>query len=390
MGNDTYLTLELSGTAAGGVDYWTLPTEVAIPAGQTTAILMVTPISDLVTEGTETVRVTITASDNVCVYVGSPNTASISIAEANTTLATALDGSNLTWVTGGSAAWSGFCSATHDGVDAAQSGLIFDNQESWLQTSVNGPGTLTFWWKVSSEMDFDWLRFHIDGILQQQISGEVNWQHRSFSLPQGSHTLIWRYVKDSSWPGGQDRAWVDQVSFTSASGAPVIVSPPANQVAWKGANVTLSAIALGAAPLDQHWFFNETNAIPYATNATRVLNNISPAQAGSYRFTVSNASGTATSPVATVTVTNNNPVNQVLIFSDSLVLSPFEPALANLGKNISTFHVGSLFQLGRERCQSRKHPRYRGCAAGHLHVQQSGRFHQRRRPGSDSGLQPRQ
>jgi hypothetical protein len=93
----------------------------------------------------------------------------------------------------------------------------------------------------------------------------------------------------------------------------------------------------------QRWFFNDTNAIPDATNATLVLNNISAGQAGNYRLAVSNALGTATSMGATVTVTNNRPVNQVLIFSDSLVASPFEPALANLGKAFQLFTEEAAF-----------------------------------------------
>lgn len=343
VGDPTHLTLQITGTAVNGTDYQTLPTQVTIPAGQTSATLTVMPIQDGVTESAETLTVRITASDNKCVYIGSPDTATISIVEANTALATALDDPNLAWITGGNAPWSGLSSTTHDGVDAAESGFVFDSQESWLQTSVTGPGTLTFWWKVSSEKDFDWLRFHIDGILQQQISSEINWQQRSFQIPQGSHTLRWRYVKDSNSPSGQDRAWLDQVSFTSPSGAPLIVVQPANQIAWKGANVTLNAVALGAGPLTQQWFFNATNIIENATNALLVFDNISSSRAGQYHLVVSNALGSAASSSATVTVTNNNPVTRVLLFSDSLVASPFEPALTNLGQTFQRFSAEATF-----------------------------------------------
>ncbi len=41
--------------------------------------------------------------------------------------------------------------ASHDGVDAARTGPLLDGQVTWLQTTVNGPGTLSFWWNVSSE-----------------------------------------------------------------------------------------------------------------------------------------------------------------------------------------------------------------------------------------------
>src|SRR5512136_2199338 len=39
VGNDTRLTLQISGTASNGVDYQTLPASVTIPAGQTNAAL---------------------------------------------------------------------------------------------------------------------------------------------------------------------------------------------------------------------------------------------------------------------------------------------------------------------------------------------------------------
>ena len=92
-----------------------------------------------------------------------------------------------------------------------------------MQTTVtNGPGTLTFWWSVSSELGYDYLEFYLDGILQNgRISGEVSWNQQTFNIAAGSHSLRWRYVKDVGVSSGQDRGWVDQVSF-----APVAVQPP--------------------------------------------------------------------------------------------------------------------------------------------------------------------
>ncbi len=165
------------------------------------------------------------------VVVASP-VAGINFRIAPVSLAEAVDATNLVWTTGGSAPWFGESRVTHDGVDAAQSGPITHSQEAWLEATVSGPGTLTFWWKVSCEAGFDWLRFHLDGVLQGQISGEVNWQAQSFSIAMGIHTLRWRYVKDVSDSAGQDCGWVDQVIFTSATGGPSIAAHPASQVVW--------------------------------------------------------------------------------------------------------------------------------------------------------------
>jgi len=122
---------------------------------------------------------------------------------------------DLSLSTGGNSAWFAQTAVTHDGVGAAQSGAITDEQESWLETPVIGPGTLTFWWKVSSEPDYDFLEFYLDGVLQPgAISGEVPWEQQTCDIPAGPHTLRWRYSKDISDSAGQDAAWLDEVNFT--------------------------------------------------------------------------------------------------------------------------------------------------------------------------------
>ncbi|MEO5716896.1 MAG: leucine-rich repeat protein [Luteolibacter sp.] len=129
-------------------------------------------------------------------------------------LATVLDAPGLTWSTGGSATWIDETSVTHDGVDAAQNGDIGDSGQSWMETTITGPGTLTYWWKVSSEDDCDFLTLSIDGVpVSDGISGEVNWSQVNQAIQVGGHTVRWRYSKDSSVSDGSDTGWVDQVSF---------------------------------------------------------------------------------------------------------------------------------------------------------------------------------
>jgi hypothetical protein len=131
-------------------------------------------------------------------------------------LAETLD-TDLSFTTGGSTNW--FYQSTtsfYDG-DAAQSGDISYNQESWMQTSVTGPTMVTFYWKVSSEVGCDFLEFYVDGSPQDQISGSVDWQQKSNVITKsGSHTLEWRYVKDKGIDSGSDCGWVDKVEWVSA------------------------------------------------------------------------------------------------------------------------------------------------------------------------------
>jgi uncharacterized repeat protein (TIGR03803 family) len=138
------------------------------------------------------------------------------------TLAEALDATNLVWTTGGDADWFGQIWTSHDGVDAGRSGTLIDWQMSWMETTVTGPGTLTFWWKVSSEDDYDALSFLVNDAPTAAISGEVDWQQKTFSLGAGSQTLSWVYDKDFNVSLGADCGWVDQVSFVPAAAAPVM------------------------------------------------------------------------------------------------------------------------------------------------------------------------
>jgi hypothetical protein len=148
------------------------------------------------------------------------------------TLAEAVDLPSRPWTTGGNRPWLPQTGTTHDGIDAAQSGAIGHSQESWLQTTVVGPGTLTFWWRVSSEPSNDRLRFLINGTQQTQITGEVPWQLRTFQLGNGTQTLRWRYTKNSSTVRGQDRGWLDEVRFVAAGGSNAVDLIALNSV-WK-------------------------------------------------------------------------------------------------------------------------------------------------------------
>ena len=133
------------------------------------------------------------------------------------TLATALDAVNLVWETSGAAAWFGQTDETFDNLHAARSGLIGHSQFTRLETTVTGPGTISFMARVSSEQNYDFLRFYIGTAMQVQISGTVPWTLYTYTVGAGTHTLRWEYIKDGSVSVGSDCAWVDQVVW-----APVI------------------------------------------------------------------------------------------------------------------------------------------------------------------------
>ena len=131
---------------------------------------------------------------------------------ASATLGDALGSAGLVWSTGGDAGWT--ATVAEDGSSASWSGKIGDLNVSWMEATVTGPGTLSFDWMVSSEQGGDCLTFSIDGVAQPgAISGEVNWQTLTFSIPAGTHRLTWTYSKNGSGSSGLDAGWVRSVVF---------------------------------------------------------------------------------------------------------------------------------------------------------------------------------
>jgi hypothetical protein len=132
------------------------------------------------------------------------------------------------WTSGGDARWFGQGLVTHNGHPVAESGAIGNNEQSLIQTTVNGPGRLSFWWKVSSELGFDWLGFTVAG-QSERISGNVDWQYQIANVPPGPQTLTWQYAKSGFTSAGLDAAWLDQVVFEPGVWLE-ITTPPTNGV----------------------------------------------------------------------------------------------------------------------------------------------------------------
>ncbi len=125
------------------------------------------------------------------------------------TLGEAVDNTDLTWSTGGSAQWFGQTSVYHYDGDAAQSGAPASGQSSWIETAVSGPGFLTFYWKVATGAQLD-LDFYIDGAKQAECN-TTNWQLKGYSIPAGMHTLRWDYTPFVQSSG--DAGWLDKVTY---------------------------------------------------------------------------------------------------------------------------------------------------------------------------------
>jgi hypothetical protein len=119
------------------------------------------------------------------------------------------------WATSGNAVWFTTTNNAFDGQYCTESGNISGNQTSVLSITMNVTATdsVSFWYAVSSEQDYDFLQFRIDNTILDQWSGAVNWDRAAFPVTAGNHTLKWTYMKDQVASSGQDCAWLDDVTF---------------------------------------------------------------------------------------------------------------------------------------------------------------------------------
>jgi hypothetical protein len=162
----------------------------------------------------------------------------------------ALDVPGLPLVTGGHAAWAGQMNESHDGADAAQSGDVDDYGDTWMNCDVEGPADVFFWWRVSSETGYDYLRFLVDGTdAATPLSGETGWQQVSIELASGPHTLEWRYEKDFSVSGGSDCGWVDELVIAREPAYPPCAlemheTPAGLEIVWSESNTVPVVIRL--------------------------------------------------------------------------------------------------------------------------------------------------
>ena len=134
------------------------------------------------------------------------------------------------WEMSGTAPWIIDSANPYEGTYAAKSGDINDDQDSIMEMTliITQPGNVTFWYSVSSEANYDYLRFYIDNVERNSWSGTVGWTQASYPVSAGTHTFKWSYTKDYSVSNGSDAGFVDLIDFP-AIGAPtypeISVSP---------------------------------------------------------------------------------------------------------------------------------------------------------------------
>lgn len=123
--------------------------------------------------------------------------------------------SSYPWQMEGNKPWFTTNASAYTGSYSSRSGTITHNQQSVMSLTLNytEPGVISFARRVSSEENYDFLRFTVDSVEMGAWSGVVPWGEISYPLSTGIHKISWIYQKDDLVSAGIDRAWVDEISF---------------------------------------------------------------------------------------------------------------------------------------------------------------------------------
>lgn len=122
------------------------------------------------------------------------------------------DFSKYDWQVNASGHWHVVYDYAHEGSYSAWIGYVPDRGSGILGITLDVEANrISFYRKVSSELNHDFLQFYIDGVKQDEWSGEEDWALETYTITPGEHLFKWRYIKDIGISSGSDCAWIDNV-----------------------------------------------------------------------------------------------------------------------------------------------------------------------------------
>jgi len=238
-------SLPLQNGALGAAYSWTVPvssTTTGLSASGLPPGLTVNPATFEIS-GTPstpgTYQVALTASNTVGRHVGNMV---FEIAPGSTGLADALDAPSLSFSQpGGATVWQGVTGLGQDGVDCARASLVTTPGGAGhrLNTTLNGPGTLSFWYRNderSTPGDRSIISLYVGSSSSpsqplQQLEATA-WTRVSVPVPAGPQTVAWEAWRlvGTGPTAPVFYAYLDGVQFT-----PSTIPPQPTFAAWTSA-----------------------------------------------------------------------------------------------------------------------------------------------------------
>ena len=123
------------------------------------------------------------------------------------------------WINVSPVPWTITQAGSYEGNLSARSGTIVHNGSTKLEIRAIFPqaDSIKFYYKVSSELNFDFLEFRLNDKEIFKASGETGWQKKAIPVPEGINKMEWIYTKDANTYVGADAAWIDLIDFSAAA-----------------------------------------------------------------------------------------------------------------------------------------------------------------------------
>jgi hypothetical protein len=195
------------------------------------------------------------------------------------------------WINISSKPWIITESGSYDGNFSARSGAILHNDSSSLviRTEYAKADSIKFFYKVSSEKNYDFLVFKLNGIEVFRISGETSWEKKVIPVPAGYNKMEWVFFMDASTLGGSNCAWIDMIDFAGSGSVSYIqkdlqvarIVTPVKKDQYGRGTVTVKVLNIGKdtingfnlayevndylPPVEQYF---ENQVIPYGDSVT--------------------------------------------------------------------------------------------------------------------------
>jgi len=215
--------------------------------------------------------------------------------------------------------WTIVDDVVYEGVFASKSGNISDSQNTSMEIdySVESDGDLSFYYKVSSESGYDYLKFYINDTEVDSWSGEADWTEAVYELSAGDYNFRWVYSKDGSVSNGEDCAWIDYIILpmsgdnTLTAGFNVDDNTPC-----AGSSSTFTATSTGATT----WNWTFEGGDPASSNEQNPT--VLYTTAGSYDVTLEVGDGTNTASVTIENFISVQSCTGIDVLSSSVKLYP--------------------------------------------------------------------
>jgi hypothetical protein len=123
------------------------------------------------------------------------------------------------WINISPIPWVITSETSYDGTLSARSGPISHSESTSLvlRTIYTMDDSLKFYYKVSSEPNYDFLSFKLNDVEVLKKSGEIPWTKSVIPVSAGLNKMEWIYRKDNSVSQGSDCAWIDMIDFSKSS-----------------------------------------------------------------------------------------------------------------------------------------------------------------------------